>query len=58
MIYFKRVFIKILNTCFKKVVDGPFSTDSANSHHGNFSLVQKTNGIAVKQIYFYLKNRK
>ena len=30
------------------LVVGPFSADSANSHHGNFSLVQKANGMATK----------
>lgn len=38
-----------IGTSFKNVVDGPSSTDSANSHHGNFSLVQNANGIAKKQ---------
>lgn len=37
---------KILTVWRKRVV-GPFSADSANSHHGLFSLVQNANGIAV-----------
>jgi len=37
-------------TFFKNLVDGPFSTDSANSHQGTFSLVQNTNGMAKKYI--------
>jgi len=34
-------------TSAKKRVVGPFSADSANSHQGFFSRVQKANGISA-----------
>lgn len=38
------------SSCRNWVV-GPFSADSANWHHGNFSRVQKANGISWKQTF-------
>jgi len=39
-------------TSLRNKVVGPVSADSANSHHGNFSLVQNTKGIAKKFIFY------
>ena len=44
MIYIKKFII----TSARKRVLGPVSADSANSHQGCFSRVQKANGIAKR----------
>lgn len=46
-------FVLSVFTSFRNVVDGPSATDSANSHHGNFSLVQNTKGMAEKRNFTF-----
>ena len=44
-----QTFYEIYTSCNILVV-APFSADSANSHQGCFSRVQKANGIAVRKV--------
>ena len=54
-VYMNKVFSVKHNglTGCRNLVEGPVSADSANSHQGCFSLVQKANGIAGNHVYMY-----